>query len=44
MNLRCAIFFAATVSLLALVLLAAPVLAAEGAEQNPAEKESARLF
>ena len=44
MNLRCAIFFAATVSLLALVLLAAPVLAAEGAEQNPAETPIGEFF
>src|SRR5207244_1337185 len=44
MNLRRAIFFAATVSLLALVLLAAPVLAAEAAEQNPAETPIGEVF
>ncbi len=44
MNLRRAIFFAATVSLLALAMLAAPVLAAERAEQNPAETPIGEFF
>ena len=44
MNLRRAIFFAATVSLLVLVMLAAPVLGAAGAEQNPVETPIGEFF
>jgi F-type H+-transporting ATPase subunit b len=44
MNLRRAIFLAATVGLLALVLLAAPVLAAESTEQNPTETPIGEVF
>ncbi len=44
MNRRRAFFFSATVCLSTLILLAAPVLAAEGAEQNPADTPIGKVF